>query len=297
MRKQYITKIRIFLVVAIMLFTMTGCKRDDIQKSYYMDEVTIVSLSPAQTEILLALGMESHLVGVDTYSAELLSEDTNIPTFDMMQPDAEALLLLLPDLLFTTSMSSKDGVDDTQTLNDMGLTVIEVPSPTNLFEIETNIRCTGDLVGKTKAADEIVSKMDETIKEVIIRGAQRVKQEGRRPKVYFEISSAPTCKSFGTNTFLNEMIELLGAENIFQEEKNWVTVSEEAVILQNPDIIFTNVNSGEDPVEEIMSRNGWDTISAIKNKQVYYIDADLSSRPSQHVIEALLEMEKVLQME
>ena len=50
----------------------------------------------------------------------------------------------------------------------------------------------------------------------------------------------------------------------------------------------------ENPTEEIMSRTGWENITAVKDKAVYSIDANSSSRPTQNIIKALKEMAKAV---
>ena len=59
-------------------------------------------------------------------------------------------------------------------------------------------------------------------------------------------------------------------------------------------MILTNVNYVENSIEEIQSRNGWESINAIKNKEIYSIDKNSSSRPSQNILKALNEMAKAV---
>ena len=115
-----------------------------------------------------------------------------------------------------------------------------------------------------------------------------------KKKVYLEIGPAPTLYSVGKSTFLNEMIEIIGAENIFANENSWISPSEESVIDANPDVILTTVNYVENPTEEIKSREGWEHINAVKNNQVYYIDSNSASRPTQNIIKALKEIAKAV---
>ena len=112
--------------------------------------------------------------------------------------------------------------------------------------------------------------------------------------VYFEISPAPYLYSFGNSTFLNEMIEIIGAKNIFAGEEGWLSPTEESVINANPDVIITNASYLENPTEEIKSREAWDNITAIKENAVYLVDKNASSRPSQNAIKALTEMAKAI---
>lgn len=93
--------------------------------------------------------------------------------------------------------------------------------------------------------------------------------------------------SLGSNTFIHEMLELIGAKNILAKQKNWVAVSDETVISANPDVILTSVNYIPDPVAEIMQRPGWHVISAVKNKRVFRIDNNSSSRPNHNIVKAL----------
>jgi iron complex transport system substrate-binding protein len=115
-----------------------------------------------------------------------------------------------------------------------------------------------------------------------------------KKSVYFEISAAPYMYSFGRGVFLNEMIELIGARNIFADQVSWMPVGDEAVPAANPDCVLTNVDYMDDPIGEIMSRSGWDAITAVKNSAVYQIDANASSRASHHIIKALNEMAKAV---
>ncbi|WP_252232796.1 ABC transporter substrate-binding protein, partial [Clostridium sp. ZBS15] len=61
-----------------------------------------------------------------------------------------------------------------------------------------------------------------------------------KKSVYFEIGSGSGLFTFGKDTFLNEMIEVVGAKNIFGDQNSWITTSEESVIAANPDVILTN---------------------------------------------------------
>ena len=92
------------------------------------------------------------------------------------------------------------------------------------------------------------------------------------------------------------MIEVIGAENIFANENSWISPTPESVVDANPDVILTNVpdTNGVKAVDSIKTREGWDSITAVKEDQVYQIDKNSSSRPSQNVIKALKEMAKAV---
>ena len=100
--------------------------------------------------------------------------------------------------------------------------------------------------------------------------------------------------SFGSGVYLNEMLEIIGAENIFADRKQWMVVAEEAILDRNPDVILTNANAFDKPVEVIMARPGWGALTAVQNGDVYSIDTDSSSRPSHRIVKALQEMAKAV---
>ena len=119
-----------------------------------------------------------------------------------------------------------------------------------------------------------------------------------KKNVYFEIGAGSGLYTFGNGTFLNELIETVGAKNIFGNESSWITVTPEAVIDANPDVILVNTpgtnEAGLTAIEDVESRDGWDTITAVQNGAVYSIDNNASSRPSQNVIKALKEIAKAI---
>ena len=86
------------------------------------------------------------------------------------------------------------------------------------------------------------------------------------------------------------MIEIIGAENIFANEDGWIAPTAESIIDANPDVIITNAEYMDNPTGEIKSRNAWENINAIKNNEVYLVDKNASSRPSQNVVKALKQM-------
>jgi iron complex transport system substrate-binding protein len=88
------------------------------------------------------------------------------------------------------------------------------------------------------------------------------------------------------------MITIIGAENAFADQNSWIAVAEESAIASNPDVILTSVYYIEDPVGEIMSRSGWEAVTAIKNSAVYQFESRQTDIPNQFVIEALYEMAK-----
>ena len=250
----------------------------------------IISISPANTEIIVDLGFGDKLVAVDKYSGDIEGIPENIPYFDIMNPDIEQLVALEPDIIYATGMSMSDGNDPFKPIKDLGITVAYIPSSDSIEGIYDDIMFIADSLQVSTKGQELVDRMKTKITEF-----KDISSTIENKKtVYFEIAGAPKLYSFGNGVFLNEMIELLGAENILANENKWVSVSDEVIVAANPDIILTNVDYIENAVGEIINRTGWENVTAIKNNDVYYIDRDASSLSNHNIVKALEQMAKVI---
>ncbi|AIN92887.1 ABC transporter substrate-binding protein [Treponema putidum] len=252
----------------------------------------IVSMAPSTTEILIDLGVADKIIAADTNTQKdgLLKQD--IPYFDMMKPDAEKLIALKPDVVFISGMSNSKGTTPFSPLIDAGICVVNIPSSSSIDAIYLDIAYIAAVVKQEGKGAKIIANMKKEIEAIRKKGASIA--EDKKKTVYFEIGAAPYMYSLGTGTFINEMIEIIGAKNIFADQKNWIAVSEEMVLAKDPDIILTNVSYIPNPIDEIMARSGWTSLKAVKGKKVFGIDNNSSSRPNHNIIKALKEMAKAV---
>ncbi|MDW5299972.1 MAG: ABC transporter substrate-binding protein [Sedimentibacter sp.] len=246
----------------------------------------IISMSPSNTEILIDLGFGDKIIAADTYSADIPGLPENIQFFDMMTPDVEKLIALEPDVIYATGMSMKDGNDPYKPVKNMGICLAYIPSSDSIEGIYEDILFIAESLNVTDKGYELISDMETKIAEIKEIGLT-IKE---KKTVYFEIAGAPELYSFGKGVFLNEMIEIIGAENLLSNEEKWISVTDEAIVAANPDIILTNVDYIENAVDEIKSRAGWENVTAIKNNDVYYIDKDASSLSNHNIVKALQQM-------
>lgn len=253
---------------------------------------TIVSLAPSITETLIDLGLGANIIGYDLQSEGIEGLNPSAEKFDMVSPDLERLLSLCPDTVIVSEMSLYDAQDPFKPLTDAGINVISVPTPQNIAEIRDYITSTSQALGVPEKGEQVLGDFDSKLAE-IAKIAEQI-PEAERKSVYFEISAAPEMYSFGSDTYLNEIIELTGAKNVFSENVSFMPVNDEAVTSADPDVILTNVAYIEDPVGEILSREGFKDVAAIKNKAVFQVNADYSSRPNENVTKAALEVAKAI---
>ena len=252
----------------------------------------IVSMAPSTTEVLIDLGVADKIIAADTNTKKdgLLKQD--IPYFDMMKPDAEKLIALKPDVVFISGMSNAKGNTPFSPLIDAGICVVNIPSSSSIEAIYLDIAYIAAAVKQEKNGAKIISDMQKEIEAVRKKGAAIA--QDKKKTVYFEIGAAPYMYSLGTGTFINEMIEIIGAQNILADQKSWIAVSDEMVLAKDPDVILTNVNYIPNPIDEIMARAGWASLKAVKGKKVFGIDTNSSSRPNHNIIKALKEMAKAV---
>jgi iron complex transport system substrate-binding protein len=285
----------IVATILVVMLAMVGCiPKEEVVTDREGNEVKlpskmerIISTAPSNTEVLVELGLSDKLVAVDKYSSGIDGLDKNIEKIDFLNPDAEAIIALDPDIIIASGHNKSGGSEDPfKLIQEAGISVVYIPVSNSIQGIYDDIMFMADITNTKDKGQEIVDNMKKQVEEIKAIGDTITDKK----KVYFEIAPAPSLYSFGNSTFLNEMIELIGAENVFKNEKSWISPSEEAVIDANPDIILTNVDYVENPTEEIKARKGWQNINAIKENQVFLINANASSRPSQNAVKALKEM-------
>ncbi len=245
----------------------------------------IVSYAPSLTEKLIDLGYADRIVAITNYDmAQGLAED--VVRFDMMNPDMESIVALEPDLVLATNITSAGGSDPFTVLRESGTTIATFPTANSIAEINEDITFLGVLLNVVDEAQAMNDSLNATIEEYRAKAAEITDKK----TVYFEIAAAPDMYSTGNGTYLNEMIEIVGGVNVLADQESWIAVSEEQLLSANPDVIFTNVTYVDEPVAEIIARNGWDVISAVANAEVYAVDNNATSLPNHNIVKGLEEM-------
>ena len=247
----------------------------------------IVSTAPSNTEIIADLGMADKLIAIDRYSHNVAGIPEGLVLVDFSFPDAEAILALQPDVIIANGHNvTGSGEDPFRMLRELGIPVAYISMSRSISDIYTDIAFVADLLQVKDRGEQLISAMKASINELAGKAAQ-VKT---KRSVYLEISAAPEMISFGKDSYINDMISVIGARNIFGNDLWIVFPSAEAIIERNPDVILTGVDYLDDPVGEIKSRYGFDTINAVINNRVFRIDTDSLVRPSARIIPALRQM-------
>jgi iron complex transport system substrate-binding protein len=276
------------IIVAAFLVVVSCKGKEDAKPLQKIHK--IISIGAANTEVLVALGAGDKIIAADEFSNGIEGIKPDIPMFSMMNPDGEQIVNMQPDVIFVTGISKAGGADPLRVVEEAGIRIIYIPSSISIYNIKEDIRLIASAMGAEPKGDSIILHMEKEI--------EAIKQIGdtitNKKSVYFELAAAPYMYTFGTGTYLNEMLELIGAKNIFASQKNWISIAGEAVLNASPDVILTSVNYIENPALEIKSRPGWGEIAAVRNNAVYYISSDASNRPNHNIVKALKEMAKAV---
>lgn len=250
----------------------------------------VISLMPSNTEILYALGLGEKLIAVSEYCnfPKEVADKQKLAAGEKM--NIEAIIALKPDAAFIGKMSAME--DQIKQLEEAGIKVV-ITEANNLSDTYKVIEMIGKSMGKTSEAEALIETMKKGLDD--IKEAVKGKTAS---SIYVEVSPLQYgLWSCGKNTFIQELIEIIGAKNIFDDVEGWSAVSEEQVLQRNPDIIITTsspLTGINDPVGEINSRKNWNGINAVKNGKVFMLDADMISRPAPRLLDAAKELVKIV---
>ena len=200
----------------------------------------VVSLSPAVTEIIYALGAEDILVGRTDF-CEYPPEAQEIPSIGgISNLNIEKILSLHPDLVISGSMVGKKVTDQMDQMGVPMVCVIEKPRFEALYD---NIAAIGKLVGKEHEADSLNVLMRERVNALVADTSEtntitQSHNNAITPKVYYVVGFGASGNfTAGGNTFINDIIRMAGGRNIAEDVEGW-SYSLEALVKEDPDYII-----------------------------------------------------------
>ena len=252
----------------------------------------IVALTAADCEILCALGGGAYLVGRGEY-CDRPAEVLEVPSVQSgYETNIEQIIALQPDVLLVGDMNQpKEQLD---ALAQAGICVVTSNADTidGTYQAITMI---GTLLGKLDEADALVTEMKAGFSELAEKAHDGTKT------VYFEVSPLEYgLWTAGKGTFMDEIATMLGLKNCFADVNGWGEISEEQVLERNPDYIVTismYFGEGPTPTEEIMSREAWQGVSAVKNGAILNLSDDSLSRPCPRLLDGARALAELIKSE
>ncbi len=268
---------------------------DDLGRSVVIPKTPtrIVSLSPAATEILFAIGAGPNVVAgteYDTYPEEA-KKLPRIGGFTPQSINVEAILAHKPDLVVADRQK-----DIVAALEKFGIPVVAL-DPKGTDDVWNNIELLGRVTGcETKATEVADIGRTAWLKRKLYHAFGGARRDDP-PQVLFVLADEPliTC---GKGTFIDEIITTAGGSNVFADVKeSWPKVSDEQVLARGADVIICveHAGGGGSVVPgRLKTRPGWDKLKAVQTGKVYAVDADLITRPGPRLVDGLEAVEKLL---
>ena len=237
----------------------------------------VVSLIPASTELLFALGADSAVVGRTSY-CDYPPQAKAVPDLgDGIKPNIEALVASRPDLVVLYNSGQNAAVAGR--LRELGIAVLRVNTDA-LSSVPRVARILGKLTGREKAADSLAAVFDTAL------ASATQARVGRRPRVLVLVWEQPPM-TIGRGSFLSELVERAGGENLFADvTSSSGVVSIEAVAARDPDLIFTTVEwpSG------FATRPEWQVVPAVRRHRFLHVSGSEFDWPSPRSPQAIRQL-------
>lgn len=269
--------------IVLLSLLLAACQPSPSQTSEHRYIVT----SPELAEILYELGAADAIVGLTTectWPTDFKSV-AKVGTFGQIDP--EKVIALHPTHVFTSKLEQKAIGAQLHKLN------IPVYSfyPSTIDGLFSVIDSLAELTSRQDAAQQLTTRMQTALDSLAF---QRDLRSSPRPDVYVEIYGNPVM-SVADNSFVGELIELAGGNNIFSElPRDYSRINPETVVTAAPDIMLITY-PGITP-QQIAARKGWQSIPAIQNGHIYttqQLNPDLILRATPRCIQGIAELQRI----
>jgi iron complex transport system substrate-binding protein len=240
----------------------------------------VVSLTPAVTETLFAVGAGSRVVATDD-SSDYPAEAKPLPdvvTFGTV--DTEKIVSLTPDLVIAGGAGFTPA-DAIAQLRSLKIPVLVVSSNT-LDVIYKDIELVGTAVGEKDAAVALATKMRADMTAIGTATTAESAKAATPPRVFYDVGYIDATGQIygpGAGSFLAEMLGMLGVDVITGDAVTY-EIPLETLIQRDPQVIILGVNAFYKPTPAtIAKRTGWSVLTAVKTGDVRSVTDTEITRP------------------
>jgi iron complex transport system substrate-binding protein len=245
----------------------------------------IISLIPAVTEMLFAIGAGPQVVAVGSFD-RFPAEVEKLPRVGaLIDPDVERILSLRPDLIVIYGSQA-----DLRTQLERARIPVYMYNHAGLADITATIRSLGARVGREQAAVDLAASIETRIAAIKSRVAGR-----RRPRtlVVFERESMALRGIYASGGigFIHDMVEAAGGTNIFADVKRQaVQATTELILSRRPDVILDLRGEEISPETHRRETAVWQALAsvpAVRTGRVYLFGDQRTVVPGPRVAEAI----------
>ena len=249
----------------------------------------IISLYPAHTENLVAIGAADTLIGIsssDSYPANILEK----PRFSY-HDSVEKFIQADPDCVLIRPMISRSNPNLISKLRDYGIRIVSL-QPTSVTELYDYWQTLGRMSGFEPQAEEMIDQFQQDIAAFQARVEEISPQ--LRPKVYFE-SIHSRMRTFSPESISIFCLTTAGGINVAEDAvsrrgTNIAGYSKERILAKANEIDVYLAQFGRMnrvSVEQIAEEPGFGALKAVRSGRVYLIDEHLVSRPTPRLLEGI----------
>lgn len=230
----------------------------------------IVSLVPAVTELLFALGAGDRLVGRTRFGVHPPAARAVFSVGDGVRPSTELVLSRRPDLVVLYAGPDNRGVAGE--LERVGLPTLAVRHD-DLPDLRRNLRRLGRAVGCPGEALALEREIVEGLEAVA-----RATDDLPRRTVYYDVWHEPPI-TIGGASYLDSLIALAGGRNVFGDlDDPSPQVSLEAIAAREPEVVLWPVGADRRERTPPSRRPGWGALAAVREGAVRRVDGELLHR-------------------
>ena len=253
----------------------------------------VISTSPSITETLFELGLKDRVIAVTDF-CKYPQEACQLPSIGgMINPSMETVVSLTPDLIIHASGNQRVA----NNARSLGIQTLQVDMG-NLAEIFATIKKLGSALNCQESAEKLLLRLNEGIAFY----QERLKNLPRKEVLLLLGDSSDPSRDLyaaGPGTFLNELLNLSGGNNIIRDSPaRYPKLSKEYIIEKSPEIIIEAGPKSDLPQKEIDLRiKDWGrfpTIKAVKNGQIHFIGADYILRPGPRLLKIIERFSKAI---
>jgi cobalamin transport system substrate-binding protein len=271
------------VAVLLCLFLLLG--RASATQSSDHAPSRVVSLIPAVTEMLFAVGAGSQVVAVSSFDRYPPDVEKLPRVGALLDPDVERILSLRPDLVvvYATQTNLREQLERAKV-------PVYVYSHAALADILTTIRSVGARVGHEKAAADLATSIEQRIAAV---GSRVAALPHPRTLIVFD-REAGTLRGIyasGGFGFIHDMVTAAGAVNVFADvNQQAVQATTEVILARRPDVVL---ELRADPVSPDVRRREigiWQSLAsvpAVRTGRVYLLADQATVVPGPRVAQAV----------
>ncbi|MGK2934640.1 MAG: ABC transporter substrate-binding protein [Gemmatimonadaceae bacterium] len=272
---------------------LAGCGREDAPGSPaarddFGNEVVpgaarrIISLNPATTEMLFAIGAGSRVIGRTTWDSYPESARLVPDMGPGLRPNLEVVIGAKPDLVVL--YASADNRPAAERLRSLGIATLAVKND-SIGDLARTLRLLGIATGDSARAVAVADSVRATLERVRAATAGR-----ERRSAFWYIWDSPLI-TIGRGSYMSELLDIAGARNLYDDITSpSPTVTLEDVVRRNPDVVI----AGPDGTKDLRGDARWSALPAVKAGRIIVADTALVAKPSVRLGEAAVSLARAL---